>query len=111
MRLSSRRAGLSLIEVLVSMAIFLMALTALVRVPSPALARPVATASPGAAQGQPPARAAVLCRSELAEPAAGAVPLQGQSEAAFDDDPEDRWSLECEQGVTQGLWNVTVRVK
>jgi len=103
MRLSSvRRDGLSLLEVLVSLAIFLMALTALTYL--------VNTSSNLAAQGRLRGRAAQLARSKMNEFAAGAIPLQPQPDASFDEEPDYRWSADVGGGAAQGLFTVTVTV-
>src|SRR5258707_7208437 len=100
MRLNpATRDGLSLIEVLASLAIFLMALTALTFL--------VNNSSSLAAEAQYRARCAQLARSKINEMAAGAVPLEGQSEASFDDEPLYCWSAEVGDSGTPGLFNVT----
>src|SRR5262245_60705675 len=99
---SARRAGLSLLEVLVSLAIFLMALTALTYL--------VNTSSNMAGEAQQRARASHLARSKINEMAAGALPLESQSDASFGDEPLFRWSAEVGEGSTKGLLNVTVTV-
>jgi prepilin-type N-terminal cleavage/methylation domain-containing protein len=98
----ARREGLSLIEVLAALAIFLMALVALVHL--------VNTASNLAFEGHHRANAARICQSKLSEVISGAIPLQGQSDQAVEDEPDYRWSLTAEAGSAQGLYNVTVRV-
>ena len=59
-------------------------------------------------QGQ--SEAALKCQSKLNEVLAGAVPLGGQTDTPFDEDPDYRWSLDVQSGQAQGLYNVTVRV-
>src|SRR5260370_24498865 len=44
------------------------------------------------------------------EAAAGIIPLQGQGESAFEDDPDFNYSMTADQGQVTGLWNVTVTV-
>src|SRR5262249_38316390 len=56
-------------------------------------------------------RAAQLCQSKMAEILVGVVPLNGQTDAPFDEDPDWTWTLECDQGSVSGLWNVTLTVK
>lgn len=96
------RPGLSLIEVLVSLAIFLMSLAG--------LAYLLTIAGNHALEAQYRSEAAQLAQSKLAEVQAGAVPLQSGG-GSFDDEPDYHWSLEAQQGSVQGLWNVTVRVQ
>jgi hypothetical protein len=54
--------------------------------------------------------AASLAQTIMAEVAAGAIGLDGQSDVPFEDDPDFTWSLQSEQGVADGLHNVTVKV-
>jgi type II secretion system protein I len=99
---SARRAGLSLIEVLASLAIFLMALVALVHL--------VNTASNMAHEAHHRSNAARICQSKMACVISGIVPLQGQSDAEVEDEPEYHWSMTVDGGSAQGLSNVTVTV-
>lgn len=104
MRLNpARRDALSLIEVLASLAIFLIALTALVHL--------INTSTQMAGESRYRARAALLCRSKLAEMCAGVLPLSGSSDAPCEDEPDYVWSAEAEPGAAQGLYNVTVTVR
>src|SRR5438128_2913587 len=96
------RHGLSLMEVLVALTIFLLAFVALGRL--------VILGSDQALDAQQQVRAADLCQSKLAEVIAGAVPLASESEVPFEEDPVWHWSLDCEKSNYAGLWNVTVRV-
>ncbi len=98
----SRRHGLSLMEVVVALAIFLLSFVALGRL--------VTLGSDQALEAQHQVRAADLCQSKLAEVIAGAVSLESQSEVPFEEDPAWHWTLDCEKGSYPGLWNVTVRV-
>jgi general secretion pathway protein I len=96
------RHGLSLMEVLVALTIFLLAFVALGRL--------VILGSDQAFDAQQQVRAADLCQSKMAEIIAGAVPLTTESDVAFQEDPVWHWSLDCEKSNYRGLWNVTVRV-
>jgi prepilin-type N-terminal cleavage/methylation domain-containing protein len=96
------RRGLSLLEVLVALAIFLLSLVGLGFL--------LTVAGNTALETQYRTQAAGMCQSKLAEVAAGAVPLEGQSDVPFDEDPDYHWSLEVQAGTPQGLHNVTVRV-
>src|SRR5437588_11586009 len=98
----TRRDGLSLIEVLAAMAIFLMALTALVHL--------VNTSSNYAFEAHHRTQAARLAHSKMNEVLIGAVGLQSESDAPLEDDPSYHWSLDVQAGPSQGLYNVTVRV-
>jgi len=97
-----RRRGLSLMEVLVALTIFLLAFVGLSRL--------VMLGGYQARDAQRQVRAADLCQTKMAEVIAGAVPLTSQPEVAFDEDPKWHWSLDCERGNAPGLWNVTVHV-
>jgi type II secretion system protein I len=96
------RRGLSLLEVLVALAIFLLSLVSLGFL--------LAVAGNTALEAQYRTQAAGICQSKLAEVAAGAIPLDGQSGGQVEEDPEYSWSLEVQSGGPQGLSNVTVRV-
>lgn len=100
--LLTRRQGLSLLEVLVALAVFLTALGGLFTLLNYATRR--------AHEVQMRSQATRLCQSKLAEVLSGAIPLTGQDGAAFDEDPDYQWSLTAEQGSVSGLWNVSVKV-
>jgi hypothetical protein len=93
---------MSLLEVVVALAIFLMALAAIGLL--------ISRGGNQALEVQQQGQATQLCQAKLAEVIAGAVPLSGQSDVPFDEDPQWLWSLDAEQGPVTGLWNVTVRV-
>src|SRR5262245_27166263 len=100
---SVRRHGLSLLEVLIALAVFHIALIGIGRL--------VVIGSDQALEGQDQLRAAQLCQCKLAELMSGALPMTSQNDAPIDDDdPDWTWSLECEQGDVSGLWNITLRV-
>ncbi len=97
------RHGLSLLEVLVALAVFLFALIAIGRL--------VTLGGDRALDVQRQSQAIHLCQSKLAEVMAGVVPLASQGDVPFDEDPSWTWSLDCEPNTTiSGLWNVTVSV-
>jgi len=98
----ARRDGLSLIEVLAALAIFLMALVALVHL--------VNTGSNFAFEAHHRSNAARICNSKMAEVIAGSIPLQAQSDTAVEDEPDYHWSLTVDDGAAAGLKVVTVRV-
>lgn len=111
MKLSStpaRRAGLSLLEVLVALAIFLFALIVVSQL--------VILGGDRALDVQQQGEAAQLCQSKLAEVVVGAVPLSPTSDVSFADEATGLggdwfWSLDCEQqSTTPGLWSVHVTV-
>lgn len=97
-----RRPGLSLLEVLVALAVFLISLGAITQL--------VTLAGNRALDAQRRSEATRLCQSKLSEVVAGAVPLSGQNEAPFEEDPDYTWSLTTDSGSVTGLWVVTVTV-
>jgi type II secretion system protein I len=98
------RHGISLLEVLVALAIFVMSIVALGQI--------IQLAANEAMDIEMQARAVQLCKSKLDEVAAGAVELQSQEDAPFDEDPDWVWSLDCEQKSNiNGLWQVRVTVR
>jgi general secretion pathway protein I len=99
---SCRRAGFSILEVLVALAIFLFSLVAIGRL--------VTLGADQAFEVRLRSQAVEICQSKIAEVAAGAIPLQSQSDAPLDEDPDWHWSLDCEQNTAANLWNVTVKV-
>lgn len=96
------RRGLSLMEVLIALTIFLFSLVAIGRL--------VVMSGDRALDVQQQSLAAQLCQAKLAEVLAGAVPLSSQSDVPFDEDPDYRWSLDAQSDATPNLWRVQVRV-
>lgn len=96
------RTGLSLLEVLVSLAIFLLSFIAIGRL--------ITLSTDQALDIQQRSQAAQLCQSKLAEVVVGAVPMQVQENTPFDEDSSWQWSLDCQPGNTNGLYHVTVSV-
>jgi hypothetical protein len=93
---------MTLLEVLVALGIFLTALTAISRL--------VTIGGDHALEVQQQAQATQLCQAKLAEVISGIVPLSGQNDVPFDEDPNWLWSVDAEQGTITGLWKITVRV-
>jgi len=103
MRLASpARKGLSLIEVLVSLAIFLFAFIA--------IARLIDLSSDEALEIEWQTTGLRLAQSKLAEVSAGVIPLQSQSQVSFDEEPNYSWTLEIENAEVTNLYNVSVVV-
>jgi general secretion pathway protein I len=96
------RSGLSLLEVLVALSIFLFAMIGIGQL--------ITLSANQALEVEAKSQAVELCRSKLNEVACGAVPLSSQSGVAFDEDPDWTWSLDAAAGAATGLWNVTVTV-
>ena len=102
LRAPAARPALSLMEVLVSLAIFLLSLAALTRL--------VTFAGERALEAQYRSQATLHCLSQLAEIEAGSIALGSQGEQPVGDDPDYEWSMDASQGQVAGLWNVTVTV-
>jgi len=98
------RNGFSLMEVITSLAIFLLSMIAIGQ---------LLNVSTNLAQDtRDTLRASQLCRSKMNEVVAGAVGLTSQSDITFDEDQNWTWSVECqEESSITNLWRVTVRVR
>lgn len=96
------RPGLSLLEVLVALAIFLIAMGV--------LGHMINVATDRAVEVQQRGEAAQLCQSKLNEVMAGAIELVSQTDTPLDEDPNWLWSMEPESTEIPGLWRVNVRV-
>src|SRR5262249_54023829 len=96
------RRGLSLLEVLVALAIFLLSFVAIGRL--------INLAGDQALEIQQQSQATRLAQSKLNEVLCGALGLES-AEGDFDEDPEWHWKVDAEQNSdASGLWNVTVTV-
>jgi Tfp pilus assembly protein PilV len=96
------RSGLSLLEVLLSLAIFLLSLVALGQL--------VSFGSDRARDVQYLSIASVKAQSKMNEVIAGAVSLTGVGETAFDDDQDWSWSMTADTDNPPSLFRVTVTV-
>ena len=98
------RAGLSLLEVLTALAIFLFSLVALSRLMN------MATDSARDVQWQ--SKASRLAQSKLNEVIAGVVSINGGDSGNFDEaDADWQYSVDSESDATApNLWKVTIRV-
>lgn len=102
LRAPAVRPALTLMEVLVSLAIFLLSLAALTRL--------VTFAGERAQEAQYRSQATLYCLSQLAEVEAGSIALGSQGDSPVGDDSDYEWSMGAAQGQAAGLWNVTVTV-
>ncbi len=101
-RPASPRSGLSLLEVLAALAIFLISFIAIGGL--------INLASDRALDVQNQSLAVQMCQSKLNEVVCGAVALQSAS-GTVDEDSDWNWSVEAApMDNINGLWNVTVRV-
>ncbi len=97
------RRGLSLLEVIVALAIFLFSLVALSQV--------IDIGVDMAQEMDMRSHGAHLAQSKLAEVVAGAVPLTSQADTPCDGDDGDwNWRLDAEQDAVASLYKVTVTV-
>lgn len=99
---SNRRPGLSLLEVLLALAIFLMSLVAV-----------GGLIDFGSDRGEAASMQAAgtrLAQSKLAEVEAGAIDLAAGGEGTFDDEPDWHWSVDSTAGQWPNVYSVTVRV-
>lgn len=102
--LSLNRTGLTLLEVLISLAIFLGALAAISQL--------IGIGSRAATQAQLRTQAMIKCQSKLAEVVAGVQPMESVSLSAFEDENENwKWSLNVEPGTYETLLKLTVTVQ
>ncbi len=101
------RAGLSLLEVVVSMAILLSSVVAIHQL--------VTIGSERALDVQQEAIGSMLAQRKLSEVMIGATPLSSTGYTAFEEDGMDewQWKLDANQNTNgvNGLWNVQVSVK
>lgn len=103
-RLRGPRRGISLLEVLVALAIFVMALVAISQI--------IQMSARHARELELEARAVQLCKSQLDKVASGILPLQGTSDDSLSEDPDFTCSIESEQrSEVNGLWQVRVSVR
>ncbi len=97
------RAGLTLLEVLISLAIFLGSLTALSQL--------IGIGSRAAVQAQLRTQAILKCQSKLSEVIAGAQPLESVTQASFEDEENWKWSLDVQPGAYDNMLQLTVTVQ
>ncbi len=97
----SSRPGLTLLEVVIALAIFLLAMTVFSQmlIRNGEITRDI----------QRQNLATRLCQSKMAEVAAGVVSLGTQSDT-FEEEPDYTWSMTADNGAVAGLWNVTIVV-
>jgi len=102
LRPAAARKGLTLLEVILSLAIFLMGFVVIGQL--------ISASSERAIEVQTRTHALQIAQSKMAEVQAGAVPLQTADDQPCEEDDKFHWSLHAEQGSVQGLWSVVVRV-
>lgn len=94
------RRGMTLLEVLLAVALFLGAVTVLSQLWHGGVRASV--------QSRLQTQAVLRCESKLNEAIAGAVPLQTTGEMPFDDDPSWSWKLTVDPGPQSNILKVTV---
>lgn len=98
------RSGLTLLEVLISLSIFLGALAAISQL--------ISIGSRAALQSQMRTQAIIKCQSKLAEVLAGAQPMESVSLVAFEEDDDNwKWSLNVEPGDYENMLKLLVTVQ
>ena len=100
---TARRSGMSILEVLLAMAIFLMSLIGLGQL--------LAISSDLALETEFTNRAQQLCQSKMNEFISGALPMTSQGDTPFDEDNNWTWSADCQADNTvTNLYTVTLHV-
>jgi general secretion pathway protein I len=102
---AGHRRGLTLMEVVVAMAILLMALSA--------IAPLIQIGMLQAGEAQTRSTALKKCQSKIAEVMAGIEPLSGQTDSPFADEADDswKWSMDVSQPTeVANVWAVQVTV-
>lgn len=96
-----RRNGITLLEVLIALAIFLGALAVIGQI--------VSTGSQAAMSAQLKAESVRRCETVLAETLSGVIPLQSAS-GTFEDDPQWSWTVSVQDGAATDLLTVEAAV-
>ena len=102
MRRSEQRGGMTLLEVLVAMAVFLMGLAG--------IAQLIEFGTDNAVEAARTTAATRLCQSKMAEVEAGVVPVTESTSGTFEEEPLWQWSVEIGAPVAPNTYPVTVRV-
>jgi len=98
------RSGLTLLEVLISLSIFLGALAAISQL--------IGIGSRAALQAQLRTQAIMKCQSKLSEVLAGVQPMESITMAAFEEEGDNwKWSLNVEPGAYENLLKLMVTVQ
>ena len=96
------REGMTLLEVLIAMAVFLLALAG--------IAQLIDFGSNNAQEAARTTTATRLCQSKMAEVEAGVVNLQGSTNGTFDDEPDWSYTVDVQSPGPVNLYLVTVKV-
>jgi type II secretory pathway pseudopilin PulG len=95
-----RRPGLSLLEVLVALAIFLFSIVAITRM--------VIAGADRAVEARYRSEGVQICQQLLTRASIGELPLSSQGDTPLDQDPDWHWSIDAEQDTIANLWRITV---
>jgi general secretion pathway protein I len=101
-RHATRRPGITLIEVLLGLAIFLLALVAISRL--------IDVGTQNALESNFQADGTRLAQAKLAEVEAGAIAVSGGGSGSFDEEPAWNWTVESTPGNVPNLYTVKVTV-
>ena len=96
------RRGMTLLEVLVAMAVFLMALAG--------IAQLIEFGTDSAVEAARTTTGTRLCQSKMAEVEAGVIPATEDGTGVFEEEPLWHWSVEIGAAVAANTHPVTVRV-
>ena len=101
--INGRRAGITLMEVLLATAIFMGSLTAILQI--------IQMGHESRLSARLDAEAALRCESLMGEYVAGIAPLTGESNQAFEDSTEWQYTTTVEDAGGDGLLKINVLVK
>lgn len=96
------RRGMTLLEVVIALALFLAAMSAIAEI--------LRMGSDSSVKAQLRAEAALLGESKLNEVVAGIIPLTPVQSQAFEDSPKWTWTLEVEDDTTLSLKHILLTV-
>ncbi len=100
-RSSVRREGMTLLEVLVAMAVFLIALAG--------IAQLIEFGTNNSVEAARVTTGTRLCQSKMAEVEAGVVSITEGGSGTFDEEPLWQWSVEVGESVALNTYTVTVK--
>jgi general secretion pathway protein I len=101
-RARAERAGLSLFEVVIALAVFLVSIAAIGQL--------ISSGVRGALQARLQTQAVLRCESKLSEVVAGITDLQNAREVPYTDDAAWNWSVNLTPGPQEDLYLVEVTV-
>ena len=102
-RIACKSRGLSLLEVILSIAILALALMAIGDL--------IATGFRSAKNAEELSEAQILCDTKMAEVVAGVLPLESSAGNTIEENPEWEYDVEIEPAALPGLLQIRVRVR